>query len=129
MKPRENVCARSRFSCWDSVNPRTLPTHDPAYVGDTRDNAHFAYPVARKCPAGFAIQVTALRETVQFNYVGDGSDVALSSDLEKGMTGGRSLHGDFWQSWQLHPDGRTSTLQDYVTKCVNTAGPNSLCSV
>ena len=38
----------------------------------------------RKCPAGLPIGVTELRETIQFPYVGNGTDVALSSDKVMG---------------------------------------------
>ena len=47
-------------SCWDGVKP----SHTAAQNGDTRDNAHYAYAVAKKCPAGFPIGVAELRETI-----------------------------------------------------------------
>ena len=95
-------------SCWDGV----LPSHPTSQSGDTRDNAHYAYRVGRTCPAGFPIGVTELRETIQFPYVGTGTDVALSSDAGMGTSDGQSLHGDFWQTW-AQPD-----FERFVQTCV-----------
>jgi hypothetical protein len=94
--PGRTLTAHIDFpSCWDGV----MPSHPTSQNGDTRDNAHYAYRVGQSCPAGFPIGVTELRETVQFAYVGTGADVALSSDAAIGTSDGRSMHGDFWQTW------------------------------
>lgn len=99
-------------SCWDGV----LPNHQPGDVGDTRDNAHYRYAVKHVCPAGFTHGVTALRETIQFPYTGNGSDVGLSSDPMMGVTGGRSLHADFWNAWNQ------TEFAAFVKECVNGTG-------
>jgi hypothetical protein len=62
--------------------------------------------VGQSCPAEFPVGVTELRETVQFAYAGTGADVALSSDAAMGTSDGRSMHGDFWQTW-AQPDFET----------------------
>lgn len=108
-KPGYTLTAHIDFpSCWDGVKP----SHSASQNGDTRDNAHYAYAVAKKCPAAFPIGVTELRETVQFQYVGNGTDVALSSDAPGGD--GRSLHGDFWNAW-MQPE-----FERFVKECVVT---------
>lgn len=55
-----------------------------------------------------------LRETVKWDYHGDGSDVALSSDLMMGAIAGRTLHGDFWNTWDQ------AGFEQFVHDCVNT---------
>jgi hypothetical protein len=96
-KPGHTLTAHIELpSCWDGV----LPNHKSTDVGDTSDNAHYAYPVRKVCPAGFPNKMVGLRETLQFTYVGDGTDVALASDAMMGTSDGRSLHADFWNGWQ-----------------------------
>lgn len=108
-KPGLTLTAHIDFpSCWDGV----LPNHSASDVGDTRDNEHYAYTVNKKCPVGFPIGVTELRETIQFEYVGDGTDVELSSDAMAGTTDGQSLHGDFWQTWMQNE------FEDFINTCV-----------
>lgn len=108
-KPGLTLTAHIDFpSCWDGVKPN----HTAAQNGDTRDNAHYAYAVAKKCPAGFPIGVAELRETIQFPYVGNGTDVALSSDKMMGTSDGRSLHADFWQTW------RDKEFGDFLKTCI-----------
>ena len=64
-------------SCWDGV----LPRHTSTQVGNTSDNAHFAYRLdSRTCPPGFPVKTVELRMTIQFQYTGRGTDLALSSD-------------------------------------------------
>lgn len=95
-------------SCWDGV----LPNHTSADVGDTRDNAHYTYPTNKTaCPADFPIEVIQLRETIQYHYTGDGSDVALSADHDGQR--GEAMHVDFWNTWDQ------STLEAMVAKCIN----------
>lgn len=109
--PGETLTAHIDFpSCWDGV----LPNHSADDVGDTRDNAHYAYRSGKSCPAGFPIGVTELRETIQFDYQGNGADVALSSDEHAGTTDGQSLHGDFWQTW-MQPE-----FEQFVRECINS---------
>jgi hypothetical protein len=67
------------------------------------------------CPAGFPKKVVQLRETIQFAYTGDGTDVALSSD-HPGDLPGESMHADFWNTW-MQPE-----FEQYVATCVNNTG-------
>jgi hypothetical protein len=118
-RPGSTLTAHIDFpSCWDGVKPN----HPADEVGDTRDNAHFAYPVGKSCPAGFPVKTVALRETLQFPYTGKGNDLELSSDAMMNMTDGMSLHGDFWNAWV--PSG----MSTMVKSCVNsTSGPATVC--
>jgi len=109
-KPGSTLTAHIDFpSCWDGVKP----SHSSGEVGDTRDNAHFAYRVGKQCPAGFPIKTVALRETLQFAYTGKGNDLQLSSDAMMGTTDGQSLHGDFWNAWD--PAAFASMVRNCVT--------------
>lgn len=101
-------------NCWDGVRP----AHSTAAVGNTSDNAHYAYSTKKNgivsCPAGFPYKMVSLRESLQFAYIGAGTDVELSSDRMKGTSDGGSAHGDFWNAWQQ------AAFQRLVTECVNT---------
>jgi hypothetical protein len=100
-------------SCWDGVKP----SHHYRDVGDTRDNAHFAYRLEDEtCPPGFPVKTVELRVTIQYEYTGKGEDVMLSSDHHAGVMDGMSMHADFWNAWQ--PDEFTS----FVRNCVNPDG-------
>lgn len=106
-------------SCWDGQ----LGDHDVA--GVTADTAHFAYFDRRtdSCPAGFAHRVAELRETVWFRYTGDGSDVALSSDLAMARQGmpvapGTTAHADFWNAW-VQTGGVHGGMVGMVRDCIN----------
>ncbi len=106
-------------NCWNGIKPKHL-TSD---VGNTTDNVNYAYSSKKKgvvsCPSGFPNKMISLRETLQFQYVGAGTDVELTSDHEKMTTDGRSAHGDFWNTWQQ------ADFQRLVTACINTpAEPN-----
>lgn len=96
-------------SCWDGVKP----SHTSSEVGDTRDNAHWVYPTNKTaCPSTHPIEVVQLRETIQYHYTGDGTDVALTSDLMAGAAPGTTMHADFWNTWDQ------ATLEAMVAKCV-----------
>lgn len=116
-KPGHTLTAHINFpSCWDGV----LPNHRATDVGDTRDNAHYAYRVRSGrswvCPKAFPVQMVALQETLQFTYTGAGQDVELSSDAMMGTTDGASLHGDFLNAW-VQPG-----FESMVRNCVNAGG-------
>jgi hypothetical protein len=95
-------------SCWNG-NP---PNHSASETGDTRDNADYVYPAksATSCPASHPIEVVQLRQTVQYEYTGNGTDVALTSDAPGGD--GTTMHGDFWNTWNQ------SIFEGFVRKCV-----------
>lgn len=118
-KPGHTLTAHVKFpSCWDGV----LPDHHDSDVGDTSDNEHYAYPVRKACPAGFPHKMVGLNETVQFEYVGNGTDVALSSDEMMGTSDGLSMHGDFLNAWN-QPE-----FEAFVKQCVQGVGyTNAAC--
>ncbi|HEX5522177.1 MAG TPA: DUF1996 domain-containing protein [Pedococcus sp.] len=109
-------------NCWDGIKPN----HLTSAVGNTTDNAHYAYSTKKSgvvsCPAGFPQKMVSLRESLQFKYIGAGTDVELSSDPEKLTSDGRSAHGDFWNAWQQ------ADFQRLVVACVNTA-PEPNCAL
>lgn len=108
-RPGSTLTAHIDFpSCWDGVRPK----HASTAVGDTKDNAHFAYRTGKTCPPGFPIKTVALRMTLQFAYTGMGTDLELSSDAMMGTTDGQSLHGDFWNTWA--PGGLASMVRNCV---------------
>jgi hypothetical protein len=63
--------------------------------------------------------MTQLRETVQFDYVGNGTDVELSSDAHAGYHDGESMHADFWNTW------RQTDFQNFVRLCATSRVPHS----
>lgn len=103
-------------TCWDGL------LSDHTVAGDTQDSAHFRFPVSRVCPSGFAKKTPELRETVKWDYRGNGSDVALASDVLLRQSGtpvvsGRTLHGDFWQTWVMS-GGVQGGYPAFITDCV-----------
>ena len=127
--PGNTLTAHINFpSCWNGVapnhggDPGNPVTYDGDY-GDTRDNNYgntalgpktskdFVYPANKtSCPASHPIEVTQLRETVQYEYVGNGTDVELSSD--HGATPGSTYHADFWNTWDQ------TRFAAFIKKCV-----------
>jgi len=103
-------------TCWDGVRP----SHKSTDAGSTTDNAHYAYKTKVKgvsiCPAGFPNKMVELRETTAYTYTGAGADLELTSDAMAGTTDGRSLHADFWNTWQQ------AGLESMVRNCINTGG-------
>lgn len=111
-------------TCWNGQ----MSDHDA--VGDTSDNVHLRYPVKDACPAGFDRLLPELRMDVKWDYRGDGSDVALASDLVARAAGnpvrsGQTLHGDFWNTW-VQTGGAHGGLVGMVANCVNRS-PASWC--
>jgi hypothetical protein len=117
-KPGHTLTAHVTFpTCWDGK----LPNHASSDVGNTADGAHWAYKVRTSgknytCPSGFSHKMTELRETIQYAYTGNGTDLKLSSDAMAGTSDGRSLHADFWNTWEM--TGFTSMVKN----CVNSGG-------
>lgn len=108
--PGHTLTAHINFpSCWDGV----LPAHLDDEVGDTRDSAHYTYPTNKlACPAEFPRELVQLRETIQFAYTGDGTDVELGSDM--GAAPGSTFHADFWNTWDQ------AELVRFVRDCIQT---------
>lgn len=112
--PGDTLTAHINYpSCWNG-NP---PNHSSSEVGDTRDNADWTYPArtATQCPSTHPIEVIQLRQTIQYDYIGNGTDVALVSDSHNGTTDGQSMHGDFWNTWNQ------DELVSFVQRCINTS--------
>lgn len=103
-------------NCWNGVRPR----HYTTSVGNTSDNANYRYSTKVKgvptCPTGFPYKMISLRETLQFKYIGAGTDVELSSDPMMGKVDGASAHGDFWNTWQ------PTALASMVKNCISGTG-------
>ena len=118
--PGNTLTAHLNFpSCWNGNapnhpgDPGRLGQTDTEY-GDTRDNADFVYPVNKTaCPASHPREVVQLRETIQYQYTGNGTDVALSSDPVGGD--GTTFHADFWNTWDQ------AAFVDFVQRCVRTS--------
>lgn len=113
-RPGDLLTAHINYpSCWNGQPPN----HTADEVGDTRDNADFVYPSSKTaCPVSHPVEVTQLRQTIQYAYFGagaDGSDVALDSD--HGALPGTSMHGDFWNTWDQ------AGFEDFVARCVQTS--------
>lgn len=119
-KPGHTLTAHVDFpSCWDGV----LPDHKPTDVGNTNDNAHYAYASKKNgvstCPAGFPNKMVELRESFQFAYTGPGNDISLDSDSHAGVKDGETLHGDFWNTW------RQADFQKFVSTCITSSSSYS----
>lgn len=127
--PGNTLTAHVNFpSCWNGVAPNHpgdpgVSDNDTTY-GDTRDNNYgvagqytsndFIYPTNKTaCPASHPIEVTQLRETIQYDYVGDGTDVELTSD--HGAQPGSTFHVDFWNTWNQ------PAFNSFVQRCIQTA--------
>ena len=88
-------------SCWNGV----LPNHHDSDVGNTSDDANYAFPVRSGskwvCPAAFPQHMVQLRETVQYPNPGKipVQYLAVSSDPVMGGHNGSSMHGDFFNAW------------------------------
>jgi len=97
-RPGDRLTAHVTFpSCWDGVRP----THGARDRGRTADNRHYAYRSSSgTCPRAFPHRMVELRVTIGFDYTGPGSNLMLTSDHEAGTTQGRSLHADFWNTWE-----------------------------
>lgn len=125
-KPGLVLTAHINFpSCWDGV----LPNHQPGDVGDTSDNAHYAYPVHTSkgwtCPTAFPHQMPQLRETIQYpnpNKV-PVQYLAVSSDPMMGGAHGSSMHGDFFNAWVQ------SGLENFLDECVRHSTGNAICDL
>jgi hypothetical protein len=133
--PGNTLTAHINFpSCWNGVLPNhpgdggTVQT-DNTY-GDTRDNNYgvagtytsndWKYPSSSGvCPTGYTHKVMQLRETIQYNYTGTGTDVELSSD--HGAAPGSTMHVDFWNTWDQ------TGLVALLNNCIKVQGAASLC--
>jgi hypothetical protein len=97
-----NVKAHVVFpSCWDGVHT------------DSADHrSHMAFPEGDSCPPSYPVRVPRLSIHVTYP-VDDGRGYGLSSDAQYGVTDGRSLHADFWNTWNQ------TALEALVDFCVD----------
>ena len=125
-KPGLVLTAHINFpSCWDGV----LPNHRAEDVGNTSDNAHYAFPTRTSkgwaCQAPFIHEMPQLRETIQYpnpnkapvQYLG------VTSDPMMGGHNGSSMHGDFFNAWDQ------AGLEDMLDKCVRRNTGAALCDL
>ena len=87
-------------SCWDGVRLDS-PDH----------RSHMAYRVDKHCPDSHPVALPTLKIHITFD-VADGRGYMLSSDVMAGTTDGRSLHADFWNTWDQ------DTLEALVSACL-----------
>ena len=88
-------------SCWDGVN-----------LDSVDHRSHMAYPDGARCPATHPVLVPRLSMHFTWNAV-NGRKYNLSSDEMFGTGHGRSLHSDFWNTWNQE------ALEDLVEACLN----------
>lgn len=87
-------------SCWDGVN-----------LDSADHRSHVAYPDGARCPATHPVPVPRL--SMHFTWkVENGRGFSLSSDEMFGTRRGRSLHSDFWNTWNQE------ALEDLVEACL-----------
>lgn len=118
-RPGSTLTAHVTFpNCWDG----TLPNHARSDVGDTTDQAHWRYKIrdtkAQRwvCPAKFGHRMIELRETIAYAYTGGGTNLKLTSDGMSGTSDGRSMHGDFWNAWEM------PGFRSMVRNCIHEGG-------
>ena len=66
------------------------------------------------CPSGY-LQIPDIHFDVRYPLYTGGAGWGLTSDAMKGMSDGRSLHADFWQTWSDQ-----SVLANLIETCDNT---------
>ena len=117
--PQVNLTAIVHFPTrWSGrLNDHQQLGNTADYSGDPMFASNqMAYTVKGKCPAGFGVKVPKARFTWQWDYRGDGTDVAFSSDmmLADPANSGINFHADFWNTWDQ------PTLRKAVNYCINT---------
>lgn len=87
-------------SCWDGKNL------------DSRDHrSHVVYPKGAGCPSSHPVRLPRL--SVHFTWnVENGTGYSLASDRMMGTSNGRSLHADFWNTWNQR------ALEALVSACL-----------
>lgn len=88
-------------SCWDGKRLDS-PDH----------RSHMAYPTGKGCPKGYPVQIPKIVFHITYG-IRDGRGYTLVSDATMGMTNGRSLHADLWNTWDQ------SVLERKVSDCLN----------
>lgn len=92
-------------SCWDGSNT------------DSADHrSHVVYPIGGSCPKSYPVRIPRIGIHISYGLT-DGTGYYLSSDMASGTSDGRSLHADFWNTWDQ------PTLEQEVAGCIN-AGKN-----
>ena len=111
-------------TCWTGkLNDHTTLGNTADYMGDPMFTGNqMAYTVNGRCPTGYPIKLPKARFTWQWDYRGDGTDIAFSSDvmLTDPNQSGVNWHADFWNVWDQ------PTLVKTVNYCINTSRPDAL---
>ncbi len=109
-------------TCWSGkLNDHVQLGNTADFMGDPMfENNQMAYTVNGKCPTGFPAKVAKARFTWQWDYRGDGTDIAFSSGMGAAAGKGYTFHADFWNTWDQ------PTLTNAVNHCINTSKDDSL---
>lgn len=86
-------------SCWDGD------------LTGTDDTSHLSYA---PCGKAYPYRIPQISVHITYAIHAAGAGFALASDDMLRTSGGRSLHADFWNTWQQ------SALETLVRKCLNT---------
>ena len=109
-------------TCWSGkLNPHDTLGNTADFTGDPMaENNQLAYTVGGKCPTGFPVKLPKARFTWQWDYRGDGTDIAFSSGMGDAAGQGFTFHADFWNTWDQ------TTLTNAVNTCINTSKDDSV---
>ncbi len=109
-------------TCWTGqLNDHTIEGNTADFMGDPMFTGNqVAYTVRGQCPSGFPVKLPKARFVWQWDYRGDGSDIAFSSGMDAGLGQGFTFHADFWNTWDQ------TTLQNAVNTCINTTKDDKL---
>jgi hypothetical protein len=88
-------------SCWDGSR-----------LDSSDHRSHLAYPEGGNCGGQYPVTLPKLVVHVTYGIT-DGRGYRLSSDANFNTTDGRSLHADFWNTWEQ------SALIDAVRDCIH----------
>ena len=107
-------------TCWSGrLNDHTVDGNTADFMGvPGAQNNQLAYVTpGGRCPAGFPVKLPKARFTWQWDYRGDGTDIAFSSGMGEAKGKGFTFHADFWNTWNQ------SVLIKTVNYCINTTRP------
>ena len=109
-------------TCWSGrLNDHTVEGNTADFMGEPGFAAnHMAYAVGGRCPSGFPVKLPKARFTEQWDYRGDGTDIAFSSGMDAAARQGFTFHADFWNTWDQ------ASLKASVNACINTKTDDKL---